>query len=315
MPPKKFKLKEYRVPRNSHFLFLKDPWPFGQSASTAENPQAYFNAVVGWLCCMISDLCQVDIHRTQVSLFWQSTHQNLIVEIEVPPTADVPNPSLDPVLGAHHSRAFLTEGAAGPENQTCIIYEYNYERFNSPQKTNWDIATATYPSLHPDFPIKHGGPAHPTYPAPSPTDAKKMPFTKTLPGRLIWGHPDCIQQTAAPPSDPLPGLASDPLEPPPGYASPSSQPVAEERISPTLKLPPESPPRAPSPPPQSPAPRPEPTNPMSEFAFTPYERPLHFPRGHTATPSASTSQKRDPYEEGRCARVPPGRAYRRYGRG
>ncbi|KAJ7817053.1 hypothetical protein B0H14DRAFT_1389879 [Mycena olivaceomarginata] len=283
MPAKALKFKTYRIPEGRHCLIIQNPWPFDESVSNARKPQAYINAVVGWISIMIQDLCSVDIHHNDIQIFYQSTHRHLIVEIQSTALG-----SVDVLLGAHHSSAFLTAQYAGLGNLTSVIYEYNYMRFNSPEKTNWTNHTASYSSLPPEFPVKREDIGY-SYPTPLPTDSPKHALAKPLPGRLIVGHPDSIQQTPAPAADPPPpanqsgGLAVDPHEG-------SSNTVIREQMTPLSE-------RSPPPPPEA--------NPPSEFAFTPYERPLNFPGRQTATnPSSSAPQqpepahtKRDPYEE------------------
>ncbi|KAJ7314459.1 hypothetical protein DFH08DRAFT_431751 [Mycena albidolilacea] len=149
MPAKALKFKTYRIPEGRHYLIIQNPWPFDESVSNARNPQAYINAVVGWISIMIQDLCSVDIHHNDIQIFYQSTHRHLIVEIQSTAVG-----SVDALLGAHHSSAFLTAQYAGGGNLTSVIYEYNYMRFNSPEKTNWTSHTASYSSLPPDFPVK-----------------------------------------------------------------------------------------------------------------------------------------------------------------
>ncbi|KAJ6580063.1 hypothetical protein DFH09DRAFT_324881 [Mycena vulgaris] len=305
--PKKLKLKEYRVPHDHHFLFIKNPWPFDESVSTARNRQAYCNAVVGWICCMVQDLCEFEIHRTDVTIFWQSTHRDIIADIELSPSDTCPNPSVEPLLGAHHSSVFLTKKHAGTGNTTSTIYQYYYERFNAPQKTNWTLETANYSRFPLGFAIKSMALGEHTYPAPGPTEIKKLATTKLLPGRLILGHPECLPQILTP-QDTEPAPQEPPCAPPPpspqGNVMPPPQqndPVAIQRSPP----PPEAPhsprctqsPVSPSPSPpavRSPPPAPNPT--PSEFAFTPYERAPHFPRSHTVRPTDSRT-KNDPYEE------------------
>ncbi|KAJ7692057.1 hypothetical protein B0H17DRAFT_1200640 [Mycena rosella] len=246
---KKVKFKVYKIPRDRHFLFIKNPWPFNDSMSTSRNPQAYCNEV------------------THIHLFWQPTHREIIADIEVP--ADCPN--LDPVLGAHQSRAFLTDTYAGDDNHTSVVYVYDYERFHSPTRTNWTEATPKYTRLHPDFPIKSLALSKRAYPTPGPADAMKLPNTKLLPGHLVFGHPDCIAQTLAlmtPP--PLQQLhrapkrylslaAASSRTTPRAASAPTARTLAAARATPA-------------------------------FAFTPYERPPNFPREHIL-PSASAPPK------------------------
>ncbi|KAJ7511458.1 hypothetical protein B0H11DRAFT_1955178 [Mycena galericulata] len=299
-PMKKLKLKEYNLPRNHQFLFIKRPWPFNDSMSTARNQQAYCNGVVGWLCCMIEDLCRIEISSTQIVIFWQSTHQDVIADIELLPSDDTPEPSLDAVLGAHHSAQFLTPEHVGDGNAISSIYYYDYLHKNSPAKTNWTDATASYKTLPKGFAIKHGGMWRPAYPKPSPTERGRLPLTRTLPGRLIYGHPDC----APPLTEPEPVPANDEAN----IIVPQEESAESFVRSPSRR--PQSSPgsRSPSCPPPRPETRspspPEPTAP-SEFALTPYERPLHFPRGHTVGAVESHSPfpafKRDPHEEEEAA--------------
>ncbi|KAJ7463938.1 hypothetical protein FB451DRAFT_452464 [Mycena latifolia] len=293
MPPKKLKFKEYRIPENHCFLFIKNPWPFDESMSSSQNPQAFCNAVVAWICCMIQDLCDIDIYRTEVQIFWQSTHRDLIADIEVPD--DCPN--LDAVLGAHHSALFLTDRHAGTGNLTSVVYEYDYKRMNSPQKTNWTHATAKYSSLPKDFAVKCLALSQRSYPTPGPAEKRQLHPTKPLPGRLVLHHPDCPQQTLAP--LPQEQTARRRSSSPPEEV----QPAAPRSRSPSRASDSRSPSRFESP---TPTPAPEP-NPRSEFAFTPYERPPNFPRGHTITtlPPESSARASDSVPPRSSESVPP----------
>ncbi|KAJ7246548.1 hypothetical protein B0H12DRAFT_757434 [Mycena haematopus] len=228
MPPKlkekKLKFKTYSAPPKTHYLLINNPWPFDTSVSDARNPQTFINAVVGWLCCMVHDLCDIAIDASKVRLFSQSTHRDLVAEIDLndPKPLEL-NFNLNLLLGAHHSSAFLTPEYAGQDNRTSLLYEYNYVRFNSPEKTNWTSYTASYTNLPANFPIKHEDTGS-AYPTPSPIGAKPPALAKPLPTRLILGHPDSIQQTPAPPTDPSPP-ANQVVEPsavPPGEQSKQS---------------------------------------------------------------------------------------------
>ncbi|KAJ6544174.1 hypothetical protein B0H19DRAFT_1169825 [Mycena capillaripes] len=293
---KKLKFKTYRVPENRHYLYIQNPWPFDESVSNARRRQTYVNAVIAWLCFMVQDLCDTEIDKTKMRIFWQSTHRDLIAEIEIDTVS-----SLNPLLGAHNSAAFLIPKHAGNSNRTSVIYEYNYERFNSPEKTNWTSEVAAYSSIPHDFAIKHEESGIP-YPAPSPSDARRPPCAKQLPGRLILGHPDCVPQTPTPAADP-PQVATQPANPAaaalPSHVRQKSNDSAtqEHTISP-------SPLRSSTPARSSPHLE---ADPPSEFAFTPYERPPHFPHEQAvmrsnqspaaAPPPSAPTTKRDPYEE------------------
>ncbi|KAJ6515436.1 hypothetical protein C8R45DRAFT_956516 [Mycena sanguinolenta] len=279
--PPKFNLKTYNVPANNHYLLIQEPWPYHVSLSNSPKQQANVNAIVGWICCMIRDLCDCNINPSNIRIFSQSTHRHLIVEVY----SNSPDKfNLNLLLGAHHSSAFLTPEYAGQVNHTSVLYEYDYVRFNSPEKTNWTSYTATYESLPSNFAIKHEDAGYP-YPAPSPTDNQRHKLAKPLPVRLILGHPDCIQQTPAPPSDP----------PPPAnqLVDTSTTPSREQTRQPSS---PHARSFSRSPPPAQQAP-------PSQFAFTAYERPLHFPAdktmSHSSSPPAAPvpSIKRDPHEE------------------
>ncbi|KAF7355716.1 hypothetical protein MSAN_01489500 [Mycena sanguinolenta] len=285
--PPKFNLKTYNVPANCHYLLIQEPWPYHISLSDSPKQQANVNAVVGWVYCMVRDLCDCNINPSNIRIFSQSTHRHLIVELY---SSSPDKLNLHLLLGAHHSSAFLTPKYAGQDNRTSILYEYDYVRFNSPEKTNWTSYTATYETLPPEFAIRHEDAGFP-YPTPSPADGPRHKLAKPLPSRLILGHPDSIQQTPTPLTDPLPP-ANQPVEP---LTTPSREQTRQPSIpnSRSLSL---SRSRSPSPPPPPEAPR-------SEFAFTPYERPLHFPADKRTTRSSSpaapapTRIKRDPHEE------------------
>ncbi|KAJ7659802.1 hypothetical protein DFH06DRAFT_1402773 [Mycena polygramma] len=292
--PKKLKHKTYRIPENRHYIFIQNPWPFDFSVSTARYPTTYVNAVVAWVCCMVRDLCDTDIDKSNVRIFYQCTHRDIIAEIELASL-----PSLAPLLGAHHSFKFLTPKHVGDANHTSVVYEYNYERFNSPDRTNWTTQMATYAYLPPDFAIKNEGLGF-SYPAPSPSDTKRPQTARSLPGRLILGHPDCppdtpqdaARQAPAQPTEPVmtatPRLQSEVTEAKTAQST-LGVPTTNECLAPDASL------HIPPPPGH---------NPPSEFAFTPYVPPMHFPRACSGSMPAATpplpsksSTKRDPYEE------------------
>ncbi|KAJ6489258.1 hypothetical protein C8R47DRAFT_1125490 [Mycena vitilis] len=294
MPPKS-KHKTYRIHANRHYIFIQNPWPFDFSVSTARYPTAYVNAVVAWICCMVRDLCDTDIDESNVRIFYQCTHRDIIAEIELASL-----PSLAPLLGAHHSFKFLTPKHVGDANHTSVVYEYNYERFNSPYRTNWTAQMATYAYFPPDLGIKswhkNEGLGF-SYPAPSPSDAKRPQTARPLPGRLILGHPDCPPQNAAPqaPAQPTePGMtATPPLQSAVTEAKTAQStpgvPTTNECLAPDASLH---------------IPQPLGDNSPSEFAFTPYVPPMHFPCACSGSMPAATQPqpsktytKRDPYEE------------------
>ncbi|KAJ6463719.1 hypothetical protein C8R47DRAFT_1225061 [Mycena vitilis] len=297
--PKKLKFKTYRIPENRRYIFIQNPWPFDVSVSTARVPATYVNAVVAWICCMVRDLCDTEIGKSNVRIFYQSTHRNIIAEIELATLT-----SVAPLLGAHHSFKFLTPKHVGDTNHTSLIYQYNYERFNSPERTNWTTQLASYTYLPPDFAIKNESAGF-AYPTPSPSDAKRPQSAKPLPGRLILGHPDCppdIPVPLPPPPQAAPAQPTEPVNasPPqtqPEVTTPQRPPDIGENTAPEAVHPP---PRIP----QSSQP-PEP-DPPSEFAFAPYQPPLHFPRARspgmppaaTAPQPSNFANKHDPYEEG-----------------
>ncbi|KAJ6479901.1 hypothetical protein C8R47DRAFT_1198055 [Mycena vitilis] len=253
---------------------------------------------------MVRDLCDTEIGKSNVRIFYQSTHRDIIAEIELATLT-----SVAPLLGAHHSFKFLTPKHVGDTNHTSVIYEYNYERFNSPERTNWTTQLATYTYLPPDFAIKNESVGF-AYPTPSPSDAKRPQSAKPLPGRLILGHPDCLPDIPAPLPPPPQAAPAQPTEPvnasppqiQPEVTTPQRPPDIGENTAPEAAHPP---PRIP----QSSQP-PEP-DPPSEFAFAPYEPPLHFPRARspgmppaaTAPQPSSFANKRDPYEEGMYIRA------------
>lgn len=195
---------------------------------------------------------------------------------------------------------------------------------------DWSSTTANYETLPELFPIRRGGIWRPVYPKPHPTEAVRLKWTKTLPGRLVWGHPDCVP--------PIP----EPAAPPQTGPSKANVVISrEETAAPAVRSPshPRSPSRSPpraethvtSPLHSTPEHTPASALEVGSSAFVgigstlffshvdvllaqlyaPYERPLHFPRGHTmgvgrsgsASPSRSPpppvpKRKRDPYEEG-----------------
>ncbi|KAF8214027.1 hypothetical protein K438DRAFT_994200 [Mycena galopus ATCC 62051] len=281
MPPqKKLKFKSYKIPAGRHYVLIREPWPYNASMSTARSPQNYVNAVTTWICCMVGDLCDTNINPSDVRIFSQSTHRDLIVEIE----SETLN--INHLLGAHHASDFLIEPGHA-NNCTSVLYEYDYARFNSPDKTNWRSDVPS--NLLRPTPVKCEDMGS-SYPTPSPTDAMRHKWAKHLPGRLTLGHPDCIQQTPTSATDPPPP-ANQPAGPS-APREPSQQPSVAAIQKREASL---------SPPTRSPPPPEE--VPPSQFVFTPYERPLHFPSGPTAVRSPSppvpvpTRTKRDPYEE------------------
>ncbi|KAJ6478034.1 hypothetical protein C8R47DRAFT_1139197 [Mycena vitilis] len=295
--PKKLKFKTYRIPENHRYIFIQNPWPFDMSVSTARVPSTYVNAVVAWICCMVRDLCDTEIDKSNVRIFYQSTHRDIIAEIELATLT-----SVAPLLGAHHSFKFLTPKHVGDANRTSIIYEYNYERFNSPERTNWTTVLATYTYLPPDFAIKNESVGF-AYPTPSPSDAKRPQSAKPLLGRLILGHPDCppdIPAPLPPPPQAAPAQPTELVNAPPHQTQPQ---VATVQRPPDTRENTAAEGTLPSPRISQPLPPPGPA-PPSEFAFAPYEPPLHFPRARspdmsstaTAQPSNFAS-KHDPYEE------------------
>ncbi|KAJ7214950.1 hypothetical protein GGX14DRAFT_562978 [Mycena pura] len=231
-------MQTYKVPKHRYFLYIHKPWPFDQSVKTAR--QFFINSVVGWICCMVEDLCSFELSPHQVEIYWQSTHDDVIAEIELPSGID--RERVEQVLGAHHSSAFLTPEYAGESDRTSLIYEYDYFTQNNPGQRNWTAETASYSALPPNFAIKRGG----AYPAPRPTDSSNRrirPFVKRLPGRLILGDPACEQQQPlAGPSAavaPTPPAAILPLVAPPSPPAP----VEYEHYAPYESVLPQSMPR------------------------------------------------------------------------
>ncbi|KAK7057949.1 hypothetical protein R3P38DRAFT_2843790 [Favolaschia claudopus] len=297
MPPKPkvlqtkktLKLKAYRIPEGQHYLLLQNPWPFEDTVSTARTPQTYVNAVICWLCCMLGDLCDINMRPSDIRIFYQSTHRDLIAEI----SANLPE-FPGQVLGAHHSSAFLVPRYAGRVDCMAVVYEYDYVRFNSPEKTNWTSYVASVATVPLDFAVKHEAMNFP-YPSPSPTDARPHKFAKPLPTRLRLGHPDC------PPQVPQ---AQEPPAAPSNVAGPSQPNALEpnarrDRTAVPLDDHPRASSSAARPSSSSPSPPPPEQHPRSEFAFTPYERPSHFPTGEIQPANTTNPQrtKRDPYEE------------------
>ncbi|KAJ7648091.1 hypothetical protein FB45DRAFT_895224 [Roridomyces roridus] len=296
MPPKQFKIKTYKPEKHHHYLFFHEPWPHHQNLS--QHGDNCCKNIVAWLSIMIEDLCGIEIHPTQVALYYQSTHKNVIADIEIQPSSEFQSPCLDPLLGAHHTTAFLKYGAERP-NQITTIYYYDFARFNSPDRTNWSPITTTFPSLAPQFPVKRGGALHPAYPHPQPTDRGQLKLCSRLPGRLILGHPDCVPIPLEPTApQPNPPGASNADSPSPRARTTSPPPPVERQPTPQRASPPATAPPDPLP--------------RSEFAFAPYESPLHLRRppnpsqstssesDHPSQPPSSKSKmdtKRDPYEE------------------
>ncbi|KAJ6626697.1 hypothetical protein B0H10DRAFT_507151 [Mycena sp. CBHHK59/15] len=219
---KPLKFQTYRVPKNHYFFVLQNPWPFGTSPTS--NSQSFFNAVAAWLSFMIHDLCDLDISTTQLVIYWQSTHRDLIADIEIPLPASGEDLAviLSQILGAHRSSQFLIPEYAGHGDHTIVVWEYNLERQNHPDKTNWNAASATYTSLPDNFPVKRGDPLIPTrqmYPPPGvPKNVTQLKWCKPLPTRLREGHPDCVPiplQPAPPPTTlPQPSAHAPALVPP-----------------------------------------------------------------------------------------------------
>ncbi|CAK5282076.1 unnamed protein product [Mycena citricolor] len=244
--PKLKAMKVYTRPRGSHWLYIHDPWPYGASSADKQNT----NAVVGWVCRAISDLCRVDTLPNEIKVFHRSQHSYLVIQI-----TNTQLVSLDPVLGTHIPSEFLTSAYA-PSNtsQTSTWYEYDYEACNDPNKTQWTGSVPSFSELPVDFPIKWSQARRGADPYPSPSPAlpahKKRQFAKTLPLHLIQQ-----QQLTLPPSKTDRGIAdAGPL----GHRSPPPEPV-------------------------------------SEFAFTPYQLPPNFP---TLPSNESIPVKKlDPYEE------------------
>ncbi|KAJ7769914.1 hypothetical protein B0H16DRAFT_235681 [Mycena metata] len=294
-------LKQYKIPKDKHFVFIKNPWPFHSTISTARKQTAHVNSIVGWICVMVNDLCDTPtaIGPVDVIIYTQSTvslqkqlykryhlilqHRDLIAEIEVPSSSG--NFKLGPLLGAHHSSNFLWDKSEGMDNETSVIFEYDYVRCNAPGSVNWTSYTASYDKLHVNFPIKHEGRdgGRFAYPTPSPTDTKRPhQWAKQLPERLILGHRN---RDPPPPPEPFAPQAQDPnaAQPPRSQSpqhenalsiavprrEPSAQPTAAPIENSSIR--------------SSPAP-----TPRSKPAYEPYER------------LRVAATKRDPYEEGRC---------------
>ncbi|KAJ7140362.1 hypothetical protein C8R46DRAFT_1361247 [Mycena filopes] len=261
-PPKKLTFKTYSVPRNKHFIFIQNPWPFGTSIFAARSQQAQVNAIVGWVCCMVNDLCDAAIEPVDVVIYAQSTHREVIAEVEI--DSEPGEFKLEPLLGAHESVRFLRKEHEDPRNNTSVIFEYNYARANAPGRTNWTsfTATASHKKLL-NFPIKHEGMdgGQFAYPTPGPAGIKRPQVAKPLPGRLRLGDPECTPQLPEPMAAPAPRAVATlppPLQPQPPHAAPVTG-------TPT----PDAQPRHPTPEPE-PEPGPAPA-PRSELAFTPYQ--------------------------------------------
>lgn len=116
-----------------------------------------------------------------------------------------------------------------PRKQVCIALWQAIPHL-TPLRVDWTSKVATYTSLPPNFAIRHETTGH-AYPSPTPSDARKPGVAKPLPGRLILGHPDCMQQTAAPGAAPPPSHAQPvaplPQQPPPTH--PDVPPAAQEQ--------------------------------------------------------------------------------------
>ncbi|KAJ6460104.1 hypothetical protein C8R47DRAFT_1081041 [Mycena vitilis] len=76
-------------------------------------------------------------------------HRDIIAEIELASL-----PSLAPLLGAHHSFKFLTPKHVGDANHTSVVYEYNYERFNSPYRTTAQASHSAHRLDSPDGDVR-----------------------------------------------------------------------------------------------------------------------------------------------------------------
>ncbi|KAJ7036782.1 hypothetical protein C8F04DRAFT_1094385 [Mycena alexandri] len=275
-------LKQYKIPKDKHFIFVKNPWPFHSSIFTARNETGHINNIVGWICVMVNDLCDTAtaIGPVDVIIYSQSTHRDLIAEIEVPSSSG--EFKLDPLLGAHHSLNFLRDQPEGVDVGTSVIFEYDYTRCNAPGSVNWTSFTASYTDLHINFPIKHEGRDGGTfaYPSPGPTDTKRPQWAKPLPGHLILGNPGRAPPLPAPPAPQAPNAAQPPHPQPPQHESaarltapqrePSTQPASVPIENSRLQSSPASPAR-------------------SKLPFEPYER------------LRVTATKRDPYEEEQAA--------------
>ncbi|KAF7307868.1 hypothetical protein MKEN_01147300 [Mycena kentingensis (nom. inval.)] len=165
------------------------------------NPVELANRMLLWMCIAVRDLCGLPaavalaLDEKDFALYWQSTRSEVIVEITIP--RGVERSAFDAILGAHHTRDFVegadTDAVGSDPDAVSLVYVYNYEAFNAPSKTNWTEQPATFSFHSARIPAWFGVKRDGRYPPPRPVELRdrRKDKAKGLPGRLVFGDPEC----------------------------------------------------------------------------------------------------------------------------
>ncbi|EAU92051.1 hypothetical protein CC1G_06038 [Coprinopsis cinerea okayama7 len=222
------KPKAYKPPQEK-FVVVVNPWGY------ADNVQVAVNQITAWFEVML------DNRHPQTRphcIYYQKTHRNVIVEL--PPTVQI-----EYILGTHRYARFLDRGIHVGPDQAAHIYEYNYRRFNHPERTNWSAGYPSYSRRPPNFPIRT--PYPPPELAPPPPGHIHYAIPPVFPPLPLFEPAEPQASTSSKPSppkppSPAPRTASPPpanavhslfkpYEPPGHYRRPSTPPPSPPQPS------------------------------------------------------------------------------------
>ncbi|TEB37952.1 hypothetical protein FA13DRAFT_713863 [Coprinellus micaceus] len=249
--------KEYEPPEEQ-FVVVVDAW--GQS----EDRKVYTNNVGAWFEIMLRRVYPRE--KPQIV-------QGLVPEYEV--VKDI-----RPFLGVHPYATFLTTPGAVGSDKVVTIYEYNFRRFDHPERRNWKESCPCYREIHPKFPVRDPYPLpgdiglHLLIPVPHPP--LNAPYAIPVPAPAILanlGPPPIPQSNCGEETKSNTPVGHARQHSPPRIAGPSRniEPSADRGAHP---------PPPPRPVPLTPHRTPQPTE------------PSHAPKEHqrTPTPTPHSSQ-------------------------
>ncbi|KAJ7073149.1 hypothetical protein C8F01DRAFT_1106285 [Mycena amicta] len=304
--PKAFKMTKYTPPAGKYYVYIHDPWPYDNHQNRRTAQDALVNWTLVWVCSMVRDICKVEMDEHRLVLFRKGTSRDVIVELEAPDDSDIT--VFDAILGAHHARDFLLHPDPS-DSDFSVIYRYDFERYNNPERKGWEDRSATK-SFKPEdipkvLPIKRDG----SYPSPRPVERRyrtRVGDVAPLPGRLLEGHPECIPVPTHPPVQQAAELHEPPIAGPSGQsatAGPSPSPQ-QSYARPSSPIPSGwgwwTDAQAPAP---APAPAPVPALlRASEHAFVPYESNLPT---STRSLSPNASQRSPSPQPGKMGKMDP----------
>ncbi|TFK33560.1 hypothetical protein BDQ12DRAFT_408590 [Crucibulum laeve] len=286
--PKLGNIKVYKKPSDKQFLVVTNPWHENQLEKLK------YKDVIGWFEVMLRDKYPAKGFRPN-AVYFMRTRSDIIVELP----GDV---EINEYLGAHAYGRFLPPSHISPRDKEmhaeAHVYEYNYAKFNDPNKTGW-TEYVDYTAIRPNFPVRSPYPVSLPAPQLPPMEVgHALPIPEAV--MVMLREREAKMKEGSLLAESLIAEAFAAMERPSVQPSVPPSPAPVSMAAPAQVLVP-MPTRipAPTPAPSTLSPTLAPPS-ANDSLFTPYAPPSHHP-AHTRYPSVNAGRVPTRETAGPCA--------------